>query len=141
MELAEEEYRGVVREVLLKGEGVERSREFQDFMRKCRINGFFIAKSTWAAREQSVDGDIYVFDMAFVDPETATGLAFAVKWVRRKGRDGTHNKVPDKPTPMEERKLTLLLEQSIDCAFAAIPSQAEQVEGSRSGSDEGQADV
>ncbi|EGR0306940.1 hypothetical protein FMH14_22165 [Vibrio alginolyticus] len=92
----------------LKGEGVLRSDELQEFYNR----GFYISKIRWKFEEELVGSDIYVMEAMFDKPETFEDFSYITRGKFKYKAKGEYNKNPSKLDMEEELRISRLIEDT-----------------------------
>jgi hypothetical protein len=114
---------GIVKKVLLDGEGLLYSSEYQEL---CK-SGFYISKVVWTSRSTEIKGPIVEFEASLGNPPEGTDYKYAVKSVRKQKTDGSHVKNGRTPDVSEKNTYLKLLEQASWKSLAEISESEEPI--------------
>lgn len=92
----------------LKGEGVLKSNELQDFYNR----GFYLSKIRWKFEELLVGSDIYVIEAMFGEPETFENFSYVTRGKFKYKTKGDYNKNPSKLDDDEELRIARTIEEA-----------------------------
>ncbi|WP_426750249.1 hypothetical protein [Myxococcus sp. Y35] len=132
---------GVVKRVVLEGEGVLHSEEYK----RLTDAGLFVSHAVWKSLESSSEGRLIEFEAQFGDPNEGTGFSYAVLGAYKRKDDGEHRKARSPVDALEAAEFNAKLEQSAEAALnmtiaasqGKVPSPHESVEPSASAASQG----
>jgi len=102
------EIQSMVRKVLLDGEGLLYSPEYQELNK----SGFFISKVIWTSSSEKKDGDKIELEASLGNPSEGTDYKYSIRGVYPQKEDGSFNKNKKSPTETEKQKYLKLLEKA-----------------------------
>jgi len=120
----EERVEGIVKNAILRGDGVLSSEEYQALRGKL----FFISKVRWHSRSQETNGPMVEFEASFGNPAEGMDFRYQVCGIWRVGSHGRLNKTRETPHPDEKRQLLALLEDAAEGALDALTTDRVESE-------------
>ncbi|PYJ10656.1 MAG: hypothetical protein DMF06_05560 [Verrucomicrobia bacterium] len=111
-----EQVKGLVRNAVLHGESLLTS----ELYRRLRETGYYIASSTWSAKEDKGEERIVEFTAGFSDPVAGTGFAFDVLKVVRIDKAGDRDRAASPFKLFERRRLQTQLAESCYAAYEKL---------------------
>ncbi|WWW36385.1 hypothetical protein V8017_05590 [Stenotrophomonas rhizophila] len=102
-----EEREPSVDNVALKGSGVNSTRWFADFT----DDGYYVVRVIWTSKEIFNEGNLYVIEALFADPETCSDFSFLLQGVHER-LDAGHQPRRRAPTKSEVINITKAIESS-----------------------------
>lgn len=113
---------GVVRDVVLRGDTLLTSKEYQTLRGE-----FYLCGIVWDSEEQKDDGVRVRFEAEFENRALCTGFKYHVRGVfaRSQRGDEDFNKTPRACTPEEQQQYLLMLESAASAALDEVAGVAE----------------
>lgn len=116
---ASPEIQSMVRKVLLDGEGLLYSPEYQELNK----GGFYISKVIWTSNSEKKDGDKIELEASLGNPSEGTDYKYSIRGVFPQKADGSFNKNKKSPTEAEKQAYLKLLEKASWASLDTIASQ------------------
>jgi hypothetical protein len=122
---SDEDFGVHITKATLKGEGVLKSEELHSLYAK----GFYIWKIVWIANEGATDGNRYIIEAQFADPENCQKFSYLLKGVLKLKDKGGYYSNSRALTSLEERKYSRLVEkaarESMDRVVSGIAGEVD----------------
>lgn len=125
----EEEIKGIVKDIALRGTSLHTSDEY----RRLKEQGYFLTSLQWSARRKNSPFEIVQFDAGFDDPFAGTGYRYGVRTWKLALGNGMSAKSWTTIPADEKTKLSSLLQQASMSVFVAIKKEFEQKSGVANG--------
>ena len=119
---ANHEIQSMVRKVLLDGEGLLYSHEYQELNK----SGFYISKVIWTSCSEDKDGDKIELEASLGNPAEGTDYKYSIKGVYPSKSDGGFNKNKKSPTEAEKSRYLKLLEAASWVSLTDIASNKQE---------------
>ncbi|MFP2931823.1 hypothetical protein ACLESO_42950 [Pyxidicoccus sp. 3LG] len=104
---------GVVKRVVLEGEGVLHADEYK----RLTDAGFFVGHAVWKSLENTPSGRLIEFEAQFGDPNEGTEFSYAVLGAYKRKDDGEHRKARSPVDASETAEFNAKIEQSAEAAL------------------------
>ena len=118
----EEEIKGIVKDIALRGTSLHTSDEY----RRLREQGYFLTSLQWSARRKNSPFEIVQFDAGFDDPFAGVGYRYGVRTWKLALESGMYAKSWATIPAEDKVKLSSLLQQASMTVFLAIKKEFQQ---------------
>ena len=118
----EEEIKGIVKDIALRGTSLHTSDEY----RRLREQGYFLTSLQWSARRKNSPFEIVQFDAGFDDPFAGVGYRYGVRTWKLALESGMYAKSWATIPAEDKVKLSSLLQQASMTVFLAIKKESQQ---------------
>ena len=125
----EEEIKGIVKDIALRGTSLHISDEY----RRLKEQGYFLTSLQWSARRKNSPFEVVQFDAGFDDPIAGVGYRYGVRTWKLALESGMYAKNWATIPADEKTKLSSLLQQASMTVFVAIKKEFQQKPASANG--------
>jgi hypothetical protein len=125
----EEEIKGVVKDIALRGTSLHTSAEFK----RLKEQGYFLTSIQWSARRKTSPFEIVQFDAGFDNPFAGVGYKYGVRTWKVALESGMSAKNWTTIPAEEKTKLSSLLQQASMVVFVKIKQEFKDMSGTATG--------
>ncbi len=118
----EEEIKGIVKDIALRGTSLHTSDEY----RRLKEQGYLLTSLQWSARRKNSPFEIVQFDTGFDDPFAGVGYRYGVRTWKLALESGAYAKSWATIPAHDKMKLSSLLQQASMTVFMAIKKEFQQ---------------
>ncbi|MBN6362424.1 hypothetical protein JZM27_14425 [Providencia huaxiensis] len=112
---------GFVKKAVLNGEGVNTSSIFSDLHSK----GYYISRVAWSATPINRIGDRINIEVFFNNADNCNDFSYQIKSINNKKGDGNYNITGRKPTDIERKEISKIIEDAAENAYNIIKSTGD----------------